>query len=174
VQVVEEAGPRKARSPFGVSRSEGARVIGHRQIDARRISGSNPDATAAALRRHRHRCAQRADVIQRPRQRNHAAICHATVGWFQTDDSAVRGRDANRPRGVGAKPAETQVRGNGSGRTAGRSSRHAIAGTLKMGAPSAASPTISSRSEELLFSALASHDPATLELHRKGTRASSR
>ena len=72
------------------------------------------------------RAAHRADVVEGPGERNHAAGAHQPVGRLQPGDAAVRGRLADRAAGVRAERAVTEPRRDGCGRAAGGAARDAV------------------------------------------------
>ena len=80
------------------------RVVGHRLGRARRVGriGAGDHRRAPAPRRRTVRV-ERADLIERRRERDQAVARHAAVGRLQADDAAERRRLADRAAGVGAE-----------------------------------------------------------------------
>ena len=120
VQVVEEAGTRKAHSP-----GRGCAFAGHASSRAPARStlagsnGSNPAVTPSSTRGIVDRLAQRADVIERQRERDDAADGDQPIRRLQADDAAIGGGCADRAAGVRAERAEAEVGGDGRRGAAG-------------------------------------------------------
>ena len=63
---------------------------------------------------------ERADLIQRARERDEAVARHESVGGLHADDPAERGGLADRPAGIGAETERCVLGGNRGRGTAAR------------------------------------------------------
>ena len=114
-----------ARRCAGPSRRRRAAAIGSGSVDADVESrGSWPAITSSSERASRTVVRERADLVERRRERDQAVARHAAVGRLQADDAAERRRLADRAAGVGAERER---------RDAGRDRRRRAAATSRPG-----------------------------------------
>ena len=101
-------------------------VVGHRQNARGRVgrivAGDGAEHQRAVPSGARHR----AHVIHRPREWEYAGSAHAAVGRLEPGDAAERGRDPDRPAGVGAERARRQTGRDGRAGARGRPAGDAV------------------------------------------------
>ena len=98
-------------------------VIGDGLIDAGRIPGVGARQRSQHDRRVAHGARDRARLIQRRSERDHAVARAASIGRLDPDGSGERGGLTDRAAGVARRRREAQPRGDRGGRAARRPAR---------------------------------------------------
>ena len=91
--------------------------------EAGRIAGVRARDHAQRERAVAHRAGERADLVERARERHRAVARDGAVGRLHADDAAQRGGLADRAAGVGAERERRHRGGHGSRRAAARAAR---------------------------------------------------
>ena len=89
-------------------------------------SGSRPASRPSRMAASAHAARERANVVERRRERHRAEYADASEGGFQAHDPAHARRNANRAARVGADRRHAKARGNGRGGAAARSARNPV------------------------------------------------